>query len=519
MDNDAAHHANIALRMYLTGDYLNLIDHNGDYLDKPHFLFWTSALSYHLFGVTSFAYKFPSFLFTLLGLFSVYGLGKELYNKETGLLAALVTASSCCFVLANSDVRMDAILTACVVFSVWQLVFFVNYKKTLSIVLASLGLAVGFATKSHVGLITPLVALLFYILYKKAWSLFLNPKWLLLVFLFFVFISPVLFCYYQQFNLHPEKIIRGKSNINGVEYLLFKISAERFQGKFGTESDPFFFFHSFLWSFSPWGVLAFLSFFKRFSVFINRKKEWLTIGVFLFLLIIISFSKYQLPHYLPLVAPWAALFTVDFFLSLKTKPVAVKTVFYLQLFVSLVLFVLTVLLLFWLFSEKNLFLLVLFLLFFFLFFYFVFLNPHSFLQKSFLVPVCVSIFLYFYLNTSFYPNLLRYQSGKQLVEQVRGTVNFNEVYFWKNVYSSSFSFYSASLRKEYVSNETKHNNPFWLFFDAKNKTAVDAAGFVFGRRFSINDYEITRLKKDFIFPKSRTASLSPVFLYEVLEKK
>ena len=48
MDNDAGHHADIALRMYLTGDYVNLIDHRGDYIDKPHFLFWASALSYHI---------------------------------------------------------------------------------------------------------------------------------------------------------------------------------------------------------------------------------------------------------------------------------------------------------------------------------------------------------------------------------------------------------------------------------------------------------------------------------------
>ncbi|MFL5810226.1 MAG: hypothetical protein ACJ749_11940 [Flavisolibacter sp.] len=39
MDNDSAHHANIALRMYLTGDYVSLVDHGKDYLDKPHLHF------------------------------------------------------------------------------------------------------------------------------------------------------------------------------------------------------------------------------------------------------------------------------------------------------------------------------------------------------------------------------------------------------------------------------------------------------------------------------------------------
>src|SRR6185436_13464344 len=94
MDNDSAHHAIIALRMHLTGDYVSLYDYSQDYLDKPHLHFWLSAFSYKIFGVTSFAYKFPSFLFTILGIYSVYRLGKTLYNKEVGKLAALLIASS-----------------------------------------------------------------------------------------------------------------------------------------------------------------------------------------------------------------------------------------------------------------------------------------------------------------------------------------------------------------------------------------------------------------------------------------
>ena len=117
MDSDAAHHANIALRMVLTGDYISLIDKGQPYLDKPHLLFWTSALSFKVFGVNAFAYKFPSFLFTLLGLFSTFKLATRLYNKRIGWLSVLILSTAFAFVLANSDVRMDAILTACMILS------------------------------------------------------------------------------------------------------------------------------------------------------------------------------------------------------------------------------------------------------------------------------------------------------------------------------------------------------------------------------------------------------------------
>ncbi|HVF81934.1 MAG TPA: glycosyltransferase family 39 protein, partial [Flavisolibacter sp.] len=139
MDNDSAHHANIALRMYLTGDYVNLVDHGEDYLDKPHLHFWLSAWSYSVFGITGFAYKLPSFLFTILGTYSTFRLGQRLYSQEVGKLAALIVASSFAYILANNDVRMDAILTASIIFATWQLVEWVDEKKALHAIGAALG--------------------------------------------------------------------------------------------------------------------------------------------------------------------------------------------------------------------------------------------------------------------------------------------------------------------------------------------------------------------------------------------
>src|SRR5690242_19349992 len=64
-DKDAAHHANIALNMYQTHNYTDLIDRGEDYLDKPHLLFWFALISYKIFGVASFSYRLPALLFSL----------------------------------------------------------------------------------------------------------------------------------------------------------------------------------------------------------------------------------------------------------------------------------------------------------------------------------------------------------------------------------------------------------------------------------------------------------------------
>jgi 4-amino-4-deoxy-L-arabinose transferase-like glycosyltransferase len=96
-----------------------------------------------------------------------------LYNSEIGKLASLILASSFAYILANNDVRMDAILTACIIFTIWQLVEFIHHKRLLNILGGALGLALGFCTKGHIAVFVPATAIIFYIFYKKEWPLFL----------------------------------------------------------------------------------------------------------------------------------------------------------------------------------------------------------------------------------------------------------------------------------------------------------------------------------------------------------
>ncbi len=335
MDNDAAHHANIALHMYLTGDYVTLVDHAGAYLDKPHLFFWLCAFSYKLFGVSGFAYKFPSFLFSILGAYSAYRLGKVLYDRETGRLASLILASAFAFMLANSDVRMDAILTASIVFATWQLVEFTRHRKILNVAGAALGLALGFCTKGHIGIFVPAVAVIFYILYQKNWRLFLHWKWLLLVILFALLISPVVYCYYLQFNLHPETIVRGRDHINGVKFILLNQSIERLGAVIdhNTSTDYFLFLHSFLWAFAPWSILAYLAVAGRIRHFLQRKEEWLTPGVFITMLLLVTFSGFKLPHYLNIAFPSSAVLTAAYIIKNRGNEKWVRSVFIIQLVV------------------------------------------------------------------------------------------------------------------------------------------------------------------------------------------
>lgn len=520
MDNDSAHHANIAMHMYLNRDYVNLIDAGKDYLDKPHLHFWLCAFSYKIFGVTSFAYRFPSLCFTVLGVYATFRLGKALYNKEVGKLAAIVTASAFAFMLANVDVRMDAILTACVAFATWQGVEFVQTKKILNALGLALGLALGFCTKGHIAVLIPAVGLFFYILFSKAWDIVWNWKWIIVVAAFAVFISPVVYCYYLQFNMHPGKAVRGKDHINGVKFILFGQSIERLRGNsFGGDArnDYFFFFHSFLWAFAPWSICAYMAFVNRISQLTKRRFEWLTLATFVAAILLLTFSGFKLPHYLNVVFPATSIMLAAWLLISKPRP---KTIYIIQIIICFLILLLLAILNTWAFPATNTLVVGAVVLLLATVFYFLRTSKIDILGKAVCVSVATMVVAFFLLNTNFYPQLLQYQGGNQLAKKIKGNVDPQNVYFWRDIYSSSFNFYTATERKQFNDSiYTKGKRPIWLLFDKHNLSDIQQAGYSIGLTYEVPDFEITKLNLKFINPAKREGQLTQMMLGEITGKR
>jgi len=519
MDNDSAHHANIALHMYLNRDYVNLIDAGKDYLDKPHLLFWLCAISYKIFGVTPFAYKFPSFCFTIFGTYSTFRLGKSLYDHQTGKLAALIAASAFAYILANNDVRMDAMLTACVAFATWQGVDLVQSNKAINAIGLALGLALGFSTKGHIAVFTPLIGLLAYILYLKKWNSFFDWRWLLAFVCFAAFISPVVYCYYLQYNLHPEKFVRGRDHINGVRFILLGQSVERLQGEsFGNsaKNDFLFFIHSFLWAFAPWSILAFIALVQRLRYFFKRQAEWLSTITIIVMALILTFSGFKLPHYLNIIFPVAACLVASWMTNISIRP---KVIYRIQLIFCLLALISIGVINVWAFPIKNIALMAVTVLLLAVVFYFLRKQDISYVQKSIGVSVATMVVSFFLLNVNFYPYLLSYQGGNELAKNIKGNVDPANVYFWNDKYSSSFNFCTATERKQFDDSiYEKGKKPIWLLFDEHNLAAIKQAGYEIGLTYSVPDFEITKLNLKFVNPVTRDKQLTRMVIGEITRK-
>ena len=517
LDNDSAHHANIALHMYLTGDYVRLIDEGKDYLDKPHLHFWLAAASYHVFGVTSFAYKFPSFLFTIFGLYSTYCLGKSLYSNEVGKLAALVMASAFAFILANNDVRMEAILTASIAFATWQLVDWVDKKSVFNVLGAALGLAIAFSTKGLIGAFVPAIGIFFYLIYKKDWTVFYNWHLLLLIVAFFVFISPVLYCYYLQYDLHPEKMIRGKTGWSGVKFILWQQTFERYEGKsFGGagNKDYFFFFHSFLWAFAPWSVVAYIAFVNRIRGFTSRKNEWLTTGTFLIMSLMITFSGFKLPHYINIIFPSTAVLSSAYLIEAKNKQTMFRRLFVIQLVVCCICIAAALAINLWAFPLRN-WLIIVVLVVLMAAGLFVFRMLKSTFRKIVGISVLTTVFIFYLLNSNFYPRLLTYQAGNELAFATRKKIDPKTVYFWPLLYNPSFQFYSKELKKDFTDSVLQEDHPVWILTDRNSLHQLREKNLPIFQQYLHRDYNIGTMKLSFINPATRQATLDTLFLTRV----
>jgi hypothetical protein len=140
---------------------------------------------------------------------------------------------------------------------------------------------------------------------------------------------------------------------------------------------------------------------------------------------------------------------------------------------------------------------------------------YSSLQKSITASVATMALLFFLLNSNFYPQLLQYQGGNMLAFATKGKLNPADVYFWKETYSSSFNFYTATLRKPFTDSVLQTGKKIWLLYDIRNEEEIKLAGYKQGKRFSTLDYEITKLDIKFVNPIRREKECTRMVLAEI----
>jgi 4-amino-4-deoxy-L-arabinose transferase-like glycosyltransferase len=516
LDGGSAGYADIALGILEGGKWTQFTTQGQEYQGGPPLLFWLTALSFELFGVTVVAYKLPSLLFSVLAIYSTVRLGSILYNETVARLAGVILASSFAFLFANNTADMDTLLIGSVAFATCQLFIFVTDENKFSarahLVVAGAGLALGLAARGLIGMILPLAAVLLYLVYRLEWRRIFDPFWLLLPLFVLLFASPLLYAYHEQFGMDDL-----------MKFFLWLQGAEK-QANLpdGKGRDLFFYYYTYLWVFLPWSAIALWSLVSG-ALRLANDRYWpraqgdaVTLGVIVTVFIFLSLAWFNLTHYVSVLLPFFALLLAGWLPARIRHPECLRRLWQVQYVVFALIVDAAIVFNVWMFPLQDwvigvvaVALLVLG----------IWAIPRWF-GGSRLIIVSVSMSAVFWglTNLSLYPRLLEYQAGTAL-----GNVVMEQRLDKENIYYLEGGGHAASfdvaIRRRVqpltLVDLAAIDKPRVLFVNAKGYEIILERGFLFDVLAHSPDYDISRPGWKFLDPNTRTNELRGAYLLQV----
>ncbi|MDB5129570.1 glycosyltransferase family 39 protein [Mucilaginibacter sp.] len=507
---DGMLYAVIAKTMVQRNDYVQLFVHNANWLDKPHFPFWVTALSFKLFGFTTWAYKLPGILVMLMGAAYTYLLAKELYNKQIALWSVLILLTSQHIILSNNDVRAEPYLTGLIIASVYHFYKAYTRKSFGQLVWASLFAACAIMTKGMFALVPIGGAIAGHLAITKQWKQLFNLRWLLAAVLILIFILPEIYCLYQQFDAHPEKVVFDRQGVSGIKFFFWDSQFGRFfnTGPIKGHGDPSFFVHTTLWAFLPWSLVLFAAIwhFIKTGVKDVQKREWFCISGALLTFLLFSASKFQLPHYLNIVFPFFAIITAQYLVGLQSDK-TIKAIRVMQIGVVVVL-LLAIGALHYFFKPGVFSWHIAFAL--FLWLGLLLILPGNFANTDYRQTAFRTLIMAFvlnvYLNCSFYPSLLKYQAGSEAAVWINNNnpTNLPVVQSWEDAnYPMEFYLKQPIIVVGEDGSGKLPPPPFIFYGPAAVASSFAAKGYTVEHLASFQRYWVSRLKPAFLNKATR----------------
>ena len=521
MEPDAAAYADVAMEMVQRKNFLETYLRGTDWLDKPHFQFWITSVSYQIFGINNFGYKFPAIIFSLIAILYTLLFGKRFYSLKHGVISAVILMTAEHFILSNNDVRAEPYLAGMTIFSLYYFVWYLKEKRLWHLVLGLFGLGLLLMTKGIYTILPVASALGLSLLLEKNWKEIFHIQWIWVIFITLFINLPVMIGYYIQFDLHPEKVIFGQTHFSGIRFYLWDSQWGRFTntGPIKGEGDLFFYIHTMLWSFAPWAFLFIYGFIRNLYDLIrqkNSREHYVLLG-FLFVFILFSISSFQLPHYLNQVFPLMAIITSTGFLKTGKARYTLKFILFLQIITLLFLGTATILLQFFFFDGfPRIDVTGIVVLSWGISLYF-FMNERSMLKRILIPPALFILSINYYLNRQFYPHLVTYQSESQIAfYMLQNNLPIEQLVFYEeNEWATDF--YLKRVMPEYKMESLKSRDikGRYIFTSEYGLQDLRSKNFDIEIIKMFSDFHITTLNLTFLNKKTRNTTLQKKWLVYV----
>lgn len=514
---NGAKYAQVGREILANHDWVNMTIGHEPYDQKPPMLFWIGAVIFSVFGVSGIAYKLGVILVSMLGVWATFNLGKLLYGKRTGQVAAFFWLTCLGYIHFHSDIHTDTLLTVPVMVAIWQFAAYFRFKNELNFYWGVIAVGAAMLTKGPVGMLIPGAAVGVHLLFTKNWKGIFNYRWLVAIPIVLVIILPALWNLFQHFG------------IEGIKFYFWTNNVGRVTGSYhGHRGDPFFYIHTTLYMIAPWMVFGFVGLFMQIrEKVLDRKKltskhEFYTLGGILVYLLIASAAKQQNPHYemavLPLILLLGARWAIVIFETIKYRK-AKKIISWINLFVALVLVVAVFPFLLYYFPKAHVFVWFVLVILMTLFGYTLFWKNslHKQLTSLFLA---ISIFM-FTLNAHILPNLAVYHSPLQACETFNEQAEEGAELHMFTEYARYWGifFYSKNYGQYLITPEdlVKADLPAgdWIYTTAEGLEQLDELAVSYELVQTMPHRSLSRISMRFINPKTRASKTEERYLVKL----
>ena len=518
---DSALYACISKSFVTSGNWLDIFVKGHDWLDKPHFPFWLCAASMKIFGINAFAYKLPSVLMFFLSLFYTYKLAEVFYNKKTARLSSLILASAVHIMISYNDTRAEAMLLPLIIGAVYHMYILTKRFSFSHLTLAALLSACAVMTKGIFVLIIIFSAIFAHLWIKSRFEKIWKWKWIFLLVLIGIFIIPELYAVYVQFDLHPEKIVFGKTGVSGLRFFFWDSQFGRFvnSGPIKGHGDPLFFLHTIVWAFAPWALVGYMALFESIRKVVRSRKitEYVTLFGFLVMFVIFSISSFQLPHYTNILFPFLSIICGKYIIK-HIKKHWFRRIIKATQWVYTISYILVLGLIIYFFRLGHKDFTIMLVLLTILAIVYMHKQFASIVYRSIYTSLIVTMMFLLYANIAFYPTLLKYQNASQAAEYVNQHFTKNTIV--NEVQDPLFEF-EVKNKVIYQGNNidklksSDENEKILYYANEEFIKSLRENGIGYKRIECFHGFHITKLKKEFFYYKTRNKSLNATYLIKL----
>ena len=203
-DPDETFYAQTAKEMLSKNEWLVPHIFGKPQFEKPVFFYWLVEISFKAFGVNETAARLPSAVFGMIGIAATYFLGSLLFNKRTGLLGAIMLATSVEYIILSRACVTDMTLFSLMLLG--ALFFFYGHLKDrlYAYLLSAAFFALAVLTKGPIAVMLPGLALILYFVFIRDWKSFTKIPFLRMTAVFIAVAAP---WYLAMYKVHGNVFI------------------------------------------------------------------------------------------------------------------------------------------------------------------------------------------------------------------------------------------------------------------------------------------------------------------------